>query len=103
MLLSDNIKTFPDFAQENISDELKNKKRRFFNTPENIHKYLPKLLSYTPAQISRMCRIEYFDYDVFSFAKHEATALNRRPCYVLYNYFDRDIITNHSSYSKIDI
>ena len=29
-------------------------------TPENIEKYLPELVGYTPRQLLRMCRIEFY-------------------------------------------
>lgn len=97
MLLCDNLNSCPSWVTVNQSDEFKQAKRQFFNTPENIEKFLPSLSNFTPAQLSRMCRIESFTYnprDVESTEK-EVT--------ILFNYYLRDFSSNHAFISRIEV
>jgi len=101
MLLSDNLKTLPSFSSSDDTEEYKARKRLFFNTEENIKNNLPALLSYTPAQLSRMCRIEHFDYDILSFSNNNC--LKQISTDILFNYYNRDIITNRAETISIQL
>ncbi len=97
ILLLDNIKTAPYFAPFKTDDEYKHKKRTFFNNLENVKEYIPNLSGYTPSQLSRMCHIEHFNYDV-TLDKPKLKNTD-----ILFNYSNRSIITNHAQYFKINI
>lgn len=97
MLLCDNVNSLPDWVNINESDGFKQAKRKFFNTPENIDNYLPNLKAYTPAQLSRMCRIEFFRCNPQNVESDEkAVAL-------LFNYYLRDFSSNHAFTSRIEV
>lgn len=94
MLLSDNLKQLPKWAENELSDEEKRRRKAFFAEDKNIDKYIPSLKEYTAAQLSRMCRIEKFDFDVTGFSKGDELEKNRKN--ILINYYSRDIITNNA-------
>ena len=94
MLLSDNLKQLPKWAENELSDEEKRRRKAFFAEEKNIDKYIPSLKEYTAAQLSRMCRIEKFDFDVTGFSKGNKLEKNRKN--ILINYYSRDIITNNA-------
>ena len=101
MLLSDNLKSMPYFINEEISEEYKAKKRKFFNTKELTDKYMPNLKDFTSAQLSRMCRIEHFDIDIDKLYNNNELA--EKSSDILFNYYSRDIITNHADICSINI
>ena len=97
MLLCDNLNSFPYWVYIDQSDGFKQAKRQFFNTSENIDKYLSNLSEFTPAQLSRMCRIESFKYNPKNIETIEETVA------LLFNYYARDFSTNHASVSRIEV
>ncbi|MDD3571099.1 MAG: B12-binding domain-containing radical SAM protein, partial [Lachnospiraceae bacterium] len=97
MLLCDNVNSLPNWVNVNESGEFKQSKRKFFNTPENVEKYLPNLRTFTPAQLSRMCRIEFFSCNPQNVDGDEkAVAL-------LFNYYLRDFSSNHAFTIRIEV
>ena len=101
MLLSDNLKSMPYFLNEEIPEEYKAKKKKFFNTKELTDKYVPNLKDFTSAQLSRMCRIEHFDIDIDKLYNNNELA--EKSSDILFNYYSRDIITNHADICSINI
>ena len=97
MLLCDNVNSFPNWVNTNESDEFKQAKRKFFNTPQNIYQYLPNLKTFTPAQISRMCRIEFFSHNP------QNVESNEKGVTLLFNYYLRDFSSNHAFTSRIEV
>ena len=95
MLLSDNLKALSTWVDADNSEEIKRRKRDFYNNAQLVEKYIPSLKEYTSSQLSRMCRIEEFDFDVFSFLKG-GNSLKKVKKAVLINYYSRDIITNNA-------
>lgn len=93
----DNVKTIP----EKLSSEFcynKDKVSAFYRNEENIEKYTPNLKDFLAQQISRMCHIEVFKYDVLDISSdmvEEETA-------VLFNYYKKDEISNKPVFYKID-
>ncbi len=86
IFLGDNMKTIPISLERKPSEDEKQFERDFYICEENVEKYVPKLKGYTPKQLLRMCRIEFFDIDIETYDKG-VTA-------VLFDYYDRDIISN---------
>lgn len=86
IFLGDNMKTIPKSLERKMGDDEKQFEREFYTIEENVKKYIPKLMGYTPKQLLRMCRIEFFDIDIETYDKG-VTA-------VLFDYYDRDIISN---------
>ncbi len=84
--LGDNMKTIPGSLDRASNEAERAFEREFYSVSENVERYLPKLASYSPKQLLRMCRIEFFDIDPFTEEK-EKTA-------VLFNYYGRDVILN---------
>lgn len=97
MLLCDNVNSLPNWVNINESDEFKQAKRKFFNTPQNIDEYLPNLKTFTPAQLSRMCRIEFFSCNPQNVESDEKTVT------LLFNYYLRDFSTNQAFTSRIEV
>ncbi|MBR5468824.1 MAG: hypothetical protein IKU80_06285, partial [Firmicutes bacterium] len=66
-----------------------------YNNAELTEKYIPSLTGHTAAQLSRMCRIETFGFNVFEFFRGEGR-LEKKNESILINYYSRDIITNNA-------
>jgi len=100
MLLSDNLKTLSGWVEENAREEFKGRKRDFYNNKELVDKYIPSLAGHTAAQLSRMCRIEEFGYNVLEFYEGKCK-LEKKQEVILINYYSRDIITNNAHAADI--
>lgn len=91
--LGDNMKNIPESLIREMSEEEKAYEREFYENEENVKKYIPSLASYTPKQMLRMCRIEFFDINPQT-ETEEKTA-------VLFNYYGRDVLLNKADASVI--
>ncbi|HZJ82892.1 MAG TPA: B12-binding domain-containing radical SAM protein, partial [Clostridia bacterium] len=58
---------YPKGIEVDLSQEDRTTIRNFYNDKDNIAKYLPDMIGYTPAQISRMAHIEFFKDSVILF------------------------------------
>ena len=67
-------------------------RRRFFNDEENIRKYMNTLSAYSPAQLSRMCHLEKFSFDVGKWLESGHKEINMNDSYVLFNYYEKNDI-----------
>ncbi|MGL4791830.1 MAG: DUF4080 domain-containing protein, partial [Anaerotignaceae bacterium] len=94
MLLFDNLNNLQPWVKTNVTEEFKQIKREFFNNADNTLKYLPNLEGYTPTQLSRMCRLEEFDHNPFT--------LEKKRTLLLFNYYQRDFITNHALVTEVE-
>ena len=101
MLLSDNLKSMPNFIDESITEEYKAAKRKFFNTQSETEKYMPTLTNFSPQQLSRMCRIEHFKYNILEYLNYNEIKAEEND--ILFNYYNRDIITNHAEITQVFI
>ncbi len=101
MLLSDNLKSMPNFIDESITEEYKAAKRKFFNTQSETEKYMPTLTAFSPQQLSRMCRIEHFKYNILEYINTNEIKAEEND--ILFNYYNRDIITNHAEITRISL
>lgn len=101
MLLSDNLKSMPNFIDESITEEYKASKRKFFNTQSETEKYMPTLTDFSPQQLSRMCRIEHFKYNILEYINTNEIKAEEND--ILFNYYNRDIITNHAEIKHISL
>jgi len=86
--LGDNMKTIPKSLEREASEEEKQFERDFYINEDNVEKYIPQLKGYTPKQLLRMCRIEFFDINIETKKKGVSA--------VLFDYYDRNIISNKS-------
>ena len=86
IFLGDNFKNIPESIAGNMIDDEKKFERDFYNDENNVNKYIPKLSSYTPKQLLRMCRIEFFNINPITKRKRKTA--------VLFNYYGRDVIFN---------
>ena len=75
MYLRENLKSRPGFAAD-ITEEEKQEIRRFYQTEEQEHRYLPAYREYDWKQLSRMTHLEPFRYP--------------EPHYVLFDYQERN-------------
>ncbi len=101
--IGDNVKTLPDWLQNDEKAAFKERKRAFFNERENMEKYLPHLLSYTPQQVGRMCHIEIFSHDISHMAAYDGGVVWAAETAILFDYYAKDEIHNCASIYKIEI
>ena len=98
----DNVKTLPsDLYGEN--KDIKEKIFTFYKNEANIEKYTPNLKDFSYQQISRMCHIELFKYNVFDIVKNPKNNIVENETAVLFNYYKKDEISNKPVYYKIEI
>lgn len=98
----DNVKTLPnDLCGEN--KDIKEKIFTFYKNEANIEKYTPNLKDFSYQQISRMCHIELFKYNVFDIVKNPKNNIVENETAVLFNYYKKDEISNKPVYYKIEI
>ena len=93
MLMWDNLKNFQSWVDIDLSEEFKQKKRDFYNNKELVEKYISHILDFSPAQLSRMCFIEKFDFDLVKYFKWGEFSCDKTHI-VLFDYQKRDIISN---------
>lgn len=98
MLACDNLNSLPKwlFDFRNSEDE-KAVKRKFFNDKEKIGKILPALKDYSPAQLSRMCRLEPFGFNVIENIE------TKEKTYFLFNYYERDFLANQAKFIIVEV
>ncbi len=91
---------YPKGLEVEQGDEKNELVRGFFNNPNNITRYLPHLVKYTPSQISRMTHIEFFDYDV----TQSLDIINgaKSPTAILFDYNIENKLFNKSKIIEID-
>ena len=75
---------YPKGIEAELGNEEKLAIREFFNHPDNISKYLPHLIEYTPSQISRMAHIEFFNYHIGK--TQDLTDIIKKPTNILFDY-----------------
>ncbi|MCQ4727210.1 B12-binding domain-containing radical SAM protein [Anaerotignum faecicola] len=101
MLLSETLNSCPSWLPIDTSEEFKNSKRKFFSDKENVKKFLPNLINYTPAQLSRMCTIEKFSINPLEYVG--SGSISKGCFYILFDYSNRNFITNHAETKEIEV
>jgi radical SAM superfamily enzyme YgiQ (UPF0313 family) len=101
MYLNDNIKNFPYWLPQNSFDETKSFARKFFENTDNVKKYIPNLLAFSPKQLSRMCHIEKFDYNVCLGAQNNFSDITKETQYVLFDYYGKNDLLGNCLYYKL--
>ena len=91
--LGDNMKSIPQTLERTATEEERKFERDFYTAEENVNRFIPKLKEYTPKQLLRMCRIEFFEINPMS--------LERGKTAVLFNYYSRDIISNKADVAVV--
>jgi len=84
MFMNENVKNLPDRLQKTDYTEVKNSIYAFFADTENAKKYFPKLARHTPKQLSRMCHIEKFDYNVLEWLESGRKVCSENYCLFVY-------------------
>ncbi len=84
IFINDNVKTLPDWLQENAED--KQKRWEYFNNAELIQQKVPHLAEQTPKQLSKSCYIGFFQYDVLSPQKEKKQTV------LLFDYAKKDVV-----------
>lgn len=96
MFLNDNLNNLPDWLEHK---DIKEYCRAFFNE-ENIIKFVPKLREYTPKQVSRMCHLECFDYDIEAWLK--GGDINKEQTYILFDYYGGNDLMGNVVWYRVD-
>lgn len=107
MYLHEKIKKFPKWMSSNV-EEYKIEIRNFYKNEENIKNYLPKLISYSPKDISRRVHLEIFPIDLTELIKcievgREIGKIERKPTPILFDYLSKDSILGHAVFYKVSI
>jgi len=100
--LHEKLKNIPENLVTIDQDEYKDNLREFYKTEGNIEKFLPELVSYTSAQVSRMAHIEVFSLDVVGCVEtldFEGVSETITP--VLFNYHAKDVLTKDAKYTRL--
>lgn len=86
ILMNDNLKNLPSWLGYELDEETKNKQLEFFNDEEKIDKFIPRLKSYSFKQLIRMCCLESFNYDFYSWIENDFERLEKKKAYLLFEY-----------------
>ena len=100
IFIGDNVKTLPDWIFIDNSDIFKSRKRLFFEDEKNIKKYMPELENYNSKQISRMCHIESFNYNIFEILNDNKEE-KKLKTYILFNYYNKTDIKKGAVFYNI--
>lgn len=100
------LKKIPDFAYEfcgrtGENGEKQTVLRGFYQSEENIEKYLSDYKEYDWKQILRMTHIQRFNYDILYYI--ESGILSKETCVFLFDYKKRNPLNYQAEISKIEI
>lgn len=104
LYLRENLKSRPDFAQENAIDTNaaeKKKVRQFYEHEETAHTYLKGYDNYTSVQLLRMTHIERFSYPVWKECPTDCKDGLAIPSYILFDYKNRSALTHDAAFHEI--
>lgn len=87
MFLNDNVKSLPECLSVPKDNNLVQKIKNFYNNKNNIERYLPNLINFDSKQLSRMCHIERFNYDIVSWI--DTNILELSQTYILFDYTNK--------------
>lgn len=102
--LHEKLKNIPTNILTIDQDPYKDFIREFYKNEDNIQTYLPELVSFTSAQVSRMAHIEVFSLDVVRCAKtliFDNVEPQITP--VLFNYHAKDVLTKDAGYVVLEM
>ena len=85
MYLNDNIKNPPTWIRDERDEKIKEKVKIFYQKEEHRDIYFNDLFKYTSQQLSRICHIEVFRYNVVEWIEKKS-ALKRKDTYILFKY-----------------
>ena len=85
MYLNDNVKNLPSWAKKEQCNKTKEKIKAFYHKEENKNVYFSDLSKYTPQQLSRICHIESFDYNIIKWLDNGGF-VEKNTTYVLFKY-----------------
>lgn len=100
MLLNDNLKSFPYWINEE-DEELKLKKREFFNNKELVEKYLPTHCELPPARLGRQFGMAKFSFDISRRQFSAASPVKKQKTYIVFDYSSKNSITGLAKAIKI--
>ncbi len=99
MFLNDNVKNFPYWLEQNDFDSTKAFAKDFFGNLENVKKYVPHLENFNPKQISRMCHIEKFSYNILKSVESDFSEdCEKENCFILFDYYGKNDLIGNSLY-----
>lgn len=102
LFLNDNIKNFPYWLEQNDFDGTKNFARNFFEEEYNVQKFVPHLKEFNSKQITRMCHIEKFNYDVISSIENDFSQINQKENFILFDYYGKNDLLGNSLYYLLE-
>ncbi len=101
LYLGENTKRMPEALQWDAPDT-KEAQRRFYHDKAQMERLLPHLADYTPSQLSRMCHIELFRYDVSRLGQTNHVPSPSLTA-VLFDYSKRNPLTNEAAIQAITL
>jgi len=84
MFMNENVKNLPSWLEKTDYKPIMGRINAFFSSEENARKYYSKLLGYSPKQLSRICHIERFNYNVLDFAHSGQKDCSENYCLFVY-------------------
>lgn len=88
--LNDNIKSLPDWIENEIDNSFKEKEKLFYNNEENIKKYLPHFIDKDSKHISRICHFGKFSIDIDNLIKSNFKEVIKNESYILFDYYTKN-------------
>lgn len=101
--LNDNIKSIPEELLTDSLNDYKEVKRNFFNKKENQEIFFADMGDFSTQQISRMCHIEVFKYNIIDFVENDKISIKECETDVLFKYNRKKVIDESISFYKIKL
>ncbi|NLP15358.1 MAG: B12-binding domain-containing radical SAM protein [Clostridium sp.] len=98
-LVSDNTNNLPIGIERIYQDSFKTKCIEFLKVQDNIAKFLPEFYGEQPKKIYNRVHFELFRYDI---TENHDTPLKKNTV-ILFNYSEKDPVTGHYSFKKIQL
>ncbi len=98
-LISDNTNNLPVGIERIFKESFKTKCFEFLKTSDNIAKFLPDFCGEPPKKIFNRVHFELFRYDI----TENVSIPTKKDTVILFNYSEKNPITEHYSYIKIQL
>jgi radical SAM superfamily enzyme YgiQ (UPF0313 family) len=98
-LVSDNTNNLPLGIERTYKDSFKTKCFEFLKSEDNIAKFLPQFCGEPPKKVYNRVHFELFTYDI---AENDETP-PKKDTVILFNYSEKDRVTGHYSFIKIQL
>lgn len=90
IFLNDNIKTLPNWLENEENNNFKEIEKAFYSNQNNINKYLPHFKEKNSKQLSKICHFYKFNINLEIAIKTEFKKIKENHTFVLFDYYTKN-------------